>query len=1104
MTLRSIAFLVALLAAPESTAPYIALGTSAPTADITPRVALSDPALSPDGRELAFVAGGDIWTVPAEGGVARLLVANQATEGRPLYSPDGQRLAFVSTRTGNGDLYILNLATGTLTRRTFDDGRDQLDAWSRDGQWLYFSSTSGDVAGMNDEWRVRASGGQPVPVAADRYATEYWASPSPDGKTLAITARGTVSGQWWRHGHSHLDESELWLVHGFDTGTPTYERLGEAGGAKDAWPQFAPDGQSVYYMSDRSGEENLWQKPLKGTAKQLTNFTKGRVLWPTIANNGSAIVFERDFGIWRYDIASGKAAPVPITLRGAASDVSAERLTITQGFQSLALSPDSRKLAFLSRGEVFVSASRDGGDAVRLTQTPEIETDVAWMPDSRRTVYASSRDNTWRLYLYDVTARVEKALTTAEGRAFGPRVSPDGKWIAYRRNGKELRIVAPDGTGDHKLADGDFGEPPFASARDVTWSPDSRWVAYITTTARGFGTVMVIPVEGGVPRPVSFSANSNASDVEWSPDGTYLLYLTSQRTETPQLVRIDLLPRTPRFREDQFRDLFAVPTAPARDSTNRPATDSTRRDAARPDTARRDSARTTATAQNAVTRGGRKPVTIVFDDIRLRASLLNTQLSVNAIALSPDGRNLLLSASAGGQQQLYLWSMDDLARDTPTARALTTTPGGKGAAQWSSDSREVWYTEGGRVTVTTVESRQTRAIPITAELLVDFDAEKLAVFHQGWSYLANNFFDAGMHGADWNGLETSIEPYIAGSRNPDDMRRIMQLMVGELNASHLGVTGAGGGGPVIPVAKLGIHFDRASIEGAVATGWRIGEIVAQGPAAIAGIRVGDVITSIDGVALKPGLSVDSLLMGKVGRRVPVMIAGGVSGAAREIALQPVNLATEKALLYRQWVEERRAYVAKVSGGRLGYVHMFDMGQGSLDQLHLDLDAENHGRDGVVIDVRNNNGGFVNAYALDVFTRRGYLQFTARGSITTPARISLGQRSLERPTVLVTNQHSLSDAEDFTEGYRSLQLGKTVGEPTAGWIIFTSNVQLVDGTTLRIPFTKVSDVNGKQMELTPRPVDVQVVRPVGEGYTGKDSQLDAAVATLLKQLGDGKR
>ncbi|MEP6766713.1 MAG: S41 family peptidase, partial [Gemmatimonadaceae bacterium] len=812
------------------------------------------------------------------------------------------------------------------------------------------------------------------------------------------------------------------------------------------------------------------------------------------ANNGSAIVFERDFGIWHLDTKSGSASEVKVTLRGAAADAVAERLTVTQGFQSVVLSPDARKIAFIARGEVFAAGAREGGDAVRLTQTPEVETDVSWMPDSRRVVYASNRDNAWRLFINDVNARTEKAITTAEGRAFGPRISPDGKWIAYRRNGNELRVVAPDGTNDHKLADGLFAEPPIADASDVTWSPDSKWIAFITTTARGFATVMTIPVDGGSARPVSFSANSNASNVAWSPDGAFILYLTGQRTETPQLIRVDLLPRTPRFREDQFRDLFATPTTPVRDTTTRTIPDTTRRD----------------TTRNAPPRAGtgaasaaRKPVTIVFEDIRKRASLLNTRLTVNSIAISPDGKNLLIAAAAGGQQQLYLWSLDDLAREAPTARPLTTTAGGKSNEQWSPDSREVWYTEGGRVTVTNVDSRVSRPVAVTAELLVDFNAEKSAIFHQGWSYLATNFFDGTMHGADWVGLEKTIEPYIAGSRNADDMRRVMSLMIGELNASHLGVSGPGGGGPVIPVGKLGVRFDRAAVEAAGTSGWHIGEVIAQGPAAVNGIHVGDVITSIDGVRVSSGLSVDSLLMGKVDKRVTLMVATGAA-APREVALRPVTLATQKALLYRQWVEDRRAYVAKVSNGRLGYVHMFDMDQTSLDQLHLDLDTENHGREGVVVDVRNNNGGFVNAYALDVFTRRGYLQFTDRGSVTTPARIALGQRSLERPTVLVTNQHSLSDAEDFTEGYRALQLGKVVGEPTAGWIIFTWNVQLVDGTTLRLPRSRVSDANGKQMELTPRAVDVPVTRPVGESYSGKDSQLDAAVATLLKQIGEGKK
>ncbi|UOR07489.1 hypothetical protein MUN82_10420 [Hymenobacter aerilatus] len=228
-----------------------------------PQSAYAEPAVSPDHQELAFVSGGDIWTVPVAGGEARLLVAHPATEGRPLYSPDGTQLAFTSTRTGNGDVYVLTLATGALRRLTFDDAPEQLDAWSADGKWLYFSSTSHDIASMNDIYRVRLTGGTPMPVSADHYANEFFAAPSPDGTTLAFAARGIADRQWWRHGHSHLDEAEIWLRRE-QNGTPTYTALTQ-GGAKDLWPMWAAGGQQLFFVSDRNGAENIWRMDANGS-----------------------------------------------------------------------------------------------------------------------------------------------------------------------------------------------------------------------------------------------------------------------------------------------------------------------------------------------------------------------------------------------------------------------------------------------------------------------------------------------------------------------------------------------------------------------------------------------------------------------------------------------------------------------------------------------------------------------------------------------------------------------------------------------------------------------------------------------------------------------
>lgn len=1052
----------------------------------------TEPAISPDRAEIAFVSGGDIWTVPVAGGEARLLVAHPANESRPQYSPDGKKLAFISNRTGGGDIYVLTLATGDLRRLTFDDGNDQLDGWSRDGKWIYFTSSGKDIAGMNDVLRVNSEGGTPMQVSGDRYTSEFFSAPAPDGKTLAFAARGNSAGQWWRKGHSHLDESELWLLH--DGGK--YEQIVERG-AKSQWPMWSADGKTVFFMSDRSGAQNLWSKAIGGQARQLTKFTSGRVLWPTISYDGKTIVFERNFGIWKFDTTNGQATEVPITRRGAPTGPSIERLTLTNGFQDLALSPDGRKIAFVARGEIFAASSRDGGDGVRVTRTVAAESDVVWSPDSKRIAYVSERDGSPHLFLYDFTNNAETQLTNTAGADAAPRFSPDGKLIAFVRDGKELRVYETESKQERKLADAKMERPPFLNNRSFAWSPDSKWLAFSAVSNKSFRNIYAVSAAGGETRQISSLASVSGSSISWHPDGTSLLFQTVMRTESGQIARVDLIPRTPKFREDQFRDLFREesPRIPGRPQNPSAQPQQSAQQPAEP-------------APTAAGRNAAKPVEIVFEGIRQRLSLLPVGVDVNSLTISPDGKTLLMAASAEGQTNLYTWSLDELSRIPPVARQLTSTPGFKGDAQFSPDGREVYFLEQGRISVINMDTRQPRPLAVTAELDVDFHQEKLAVFKQAWTLQRDHFYDDKFHGANWDAVRAEYEPRIAGARTPDEMRRLLNLMVGELNASHLGASAPFGGGNqtggAAPVGKLGLRFDRNEYENNGRL--KITEIITLSPAAVAGgIKVGDYLLAVDGARVNAQTNLDELLQHKTNRRVALTISSSADGSSpREIAVRPITTGAEKALLYRQWVEECRAYVAKASNGRLGYVHMPDMSAQSLAQLYTDLDDENHAREGVVVDVRNNNGGFVNVYAIDVLARRGYLTMTQRGMPSAPARSYLGQRSLEAPTILVTNQHSLSDAEDFTEGYRTLKLGKVVGEPTSGWIIYTWNLQLLDGTGFRMPRVRVQDNTGQTMELNPRPVDLPVTRPIGESYAGRDSQLDVAVRELLKQIDGGKK
>jgi Tol biopolymer transport system component/C-terminal processing protease CtpA/Prc len=1050
-------------------------GVSISTQGRSPGPVLAEPGISPDGREVAFASGGDIWTAPLGGGapaVARLLVSHPATESRPMYSPAGNAIAFVSNRTGNGDIYVLQFADATLTRLTFDDGPEMLDGWSRDGKSIFFFTNTRDIAGMNDVFRVPAAGGTPMPVTNERYTNEFFSAPAPDGRAIAFSARGTASGQWWRNGHSHLDQSEIWTM---TEGAPLasrYKRVVDRG-AKALWPMWSGDGKGLFFMSDRNGAENIWQTAIDGQSRPVTKFTRGRVLWPSITADGRTIAFERDLGIWTLDTASGRAAELMVELRGVPATPPIEHQRLTNQFSDLSLSPDGRKVAFIVRGEVFAGASRDGGDAERVTTSPAREYGVTWTPNSRRLVYVSARETQQQqLMMFDLATRRETVLLSSAEELGAPVAAPDGLSVAFVEGRQALKILALDAPQPRVVAQGFL--PGHQSAGRMAWSPDSKWIAYVSVGPRGFSNVNVVAA-AAAPKPapayaISSLANFNTDSIAWSPDSTFVTFITGQRTEQQQVARVDLVLRTPKFREDRFRSLFE-PESPPSPQPAGPAPAAEPRPSGTP--------------------------TFVFDDIRRRLSLLPVGLDVQDQVISPDGKSLLITATVAGQTNLYTFSIDELSREPAVARQLTSTSGNKTSAQFSPDGKEVYFLEAGRPQAITIEDRRVRGLDLAAEMDIDFTRERPVVFQQAWRMLNDNFFDAKHNGVDWAALRASYGVRVQQTRTPDEMRRVTQLMIGELNASHLGFSAPAGSAAPPFTGRLGVRFD--SDEYARSGKLRIAEILPLGPVAIAGsVRAGDVITAVDGKRLTAASNIDEALQHTIGKRVVLAVA--TDGAAdRDVAVRPVNLATEKGLLYRSWVEHNRALVAKLSNGRLGYAHMIDMGAPSLEQLFVDLDADNHGKDGVVIDVRNNNGGFVNVYAIDVLARRSYFDMTRRGDTRVPSRSMLGQRALERPTILLTNQHSLSDAEDFTEGYRSLKLGTVVGEPTAGWIIYTSNVPMMDGSVLRIPGTRITANDGTDMEMHPRPVDVPVSRPLGESARGVDTQIETAVKTLLGQV-----
>jgi C-terminal processing protease CtpA/Prc len=745
------------------------------------------------------------------------------------------------------------------------------------------------------------------------------------------------------------------------------------------------------------------------------------------------------------------------------------------GFADYRVSPDGKKVAFLIHGQIFASAA-SGGTSIRVTGEAEYARELAWAPDSNSIAFASGPGHENRIYRYNFLngARTTLVSTPADVRylTFSPAARARDEKIAFETGGAELRVLDL-ATGEARtLARGFLPLTPDEPESGLTWSPDAAWIAYFETDRLGFSNVSVVNVAIPAPRTISYVANAFANSIAWSPDGSSILFTTAQRTEPWGLARIDLTPRTPVFAEDRFHQLFS-PNADY-DAAASPAPASP--------------ASTGGTAPKRV-----KPVRIVFDGIHDRLSYLASGLSTISQAPSPDGKTVLLVAAVGADQNLYLYPLDPDVRN-PVPRQITSTSGFKALPQWSADGKKVYFLDKDGVlqSVALDDDDKNAPVALAAEYDIDWNRDKGEAFDEAWTAIRDYYADPHTNGVDWNAVRAKYEPQIASAQDPGDLNRLLDMMIGELNSSHSGAY------PPYTFprveGRVGLSYDRDAYErdGVL----RVSGIVPQSPAAVDGrVHVGDRIVSIGGVAVDGRSNADRLFLNTIGKKLVLGVAN--ADGTHDVALKPVSYQTIGFLRYRAWVASNRETVSRLSDGTLGYVHLPDMGDASLDQFYKDLDTEQFGKRGVVIDVRSNNGGYVNPYVLDVLSRKIYLLFTNRDQTTVQAREQVGQHALGKPTVLITNEETLSDGEDFTQGYRAMHLGKVVGEPTAGWIIFTSAIQLIDGTTFRLPSTKVSTQTGAPMERHPRPVDVTVQRQVG---SSEDAQLAAAVRTLLETTG----
>ncbi len=1037
------------------------------------------PAPSPDGATIAFSWQGDIWLAPAAGGAARRLTANPGYDGRPVWLPGGTGLAFTSNRDGGDDAYHLDLATGATRRLTHHEAADAVMGGL--GADVVFTSARHDAFDrMPAVYRIPAAGGTEA-LLARVLALE--AVPSPDGRRLALVRGGTPAQRRHYRGAASRD---LWLL---ELNGQKLERLTDTPWDEDGVSWAGND--ALVFRSDNGGpDRNLFRLDLASRAQvPLTRHAGADVRAPRCSADGRLVAYE--FWDALYTVATeGGAEPRRLTLDMPADSLlpAVERKTYTADAEEIAPSPDGKQVALVVAGDVFVvarwpkdAASVAPAPTVRVTATPARERHVAWSPDGKGLVYVSDRDGQLDLYAARPAGRddgafvkagafVETRLTQSPTDEFRPKYSPDGKQLAFLADRGTLTVTAADGSGARALL-AHWAELEFA------WSPDSRWLAVSREDQAANSDILILPAAGGDAANISQHPGIDTTPV-WSPDGRRLYWLSKRHASTLDVWAVYLRRADHERSPEEWQLLFdeeAGKKAKPEDK-GKPAGDDAAAKAKEPPV---------------------PPVEIDFAEIHERAQLLDALPGDEGdLAVSPDGRTVVFSAALDGERDLY-----KLRWDGKELKRLTTGDTRPAQPAFSKDGKQVLYrTSRGTVGVTDLEGKPGDPVAFTARHEVARDALRRQVYEEAWRELERGFYDPAFHGADWAALRDRYRPLALGASTREDFEEVQNLLGGELNASHMRFTAAGAPRP-IPTGELGLRVEPA----ADGTSVTVVEVLAGSPAARAdaGLRVGDRILAVNGRRLAAGENFFAQLADTVRQRTVLRVAG--ADGERDTELRPAPFAQRRQDRYRAWVKERRALVERWSGGKLGYIHIQGMDAPSLEEFERDLFAAAHGKQGLLIDVRNNGGGWTTDYLMAMLSVRRHAWTVPRGADPAVKAYPDAERLLlsawTRPALTLCDQDSYSNAEIFSWAFKTTGRGSVVGMPTFGAVISTGGARLTDGSFVRLPgrgwYVAGSGINQENNGCVP---DVIVVQPPEQDFAADaDAQLARAVEVLLAQL-----
>ena len=1044
---------------------------------------LRQPAINKDGSLIAFSFQGDIWTVPSSGGKAVRLTIHEAYESNPTFSPDGNQIAFSGGRFGNNDLFVMPTEGGLPNRLTYHSGADNIASWTIKDKILF--STNREFRQLerpSEVYSISPNGG-----TESRFLDALGHDPvlSPDGRFLAFV-RGDLNPVA-RQEYTGSSNRDLWL---YDIKNKTFNKL-PGFETNDVFPQWGGN-NFIYFLSSVDGSYNIYRLKIDGNGKslgkpeKLSNYKDESVRAFGLSADGTSLVFEKDMNLYTMKTSGGSAQKISIQINADERLDAYEQKTLNTGATEYAVSPNGKLLAYSIRGEIFVKeADKEKTRSINVSNHAFRDLEPNWLNDSTLLFTSDRANGNFDIYLLRSADSTQKnifktlkleliQITKTQGSETAIAIANDGKKIAYVR-GRGTLIVA-DIAADGKLSNEKILNEYWSPANGITWSPDNKWLAYSQNDLYTNIEVFIQAADNS-SKPVNVSMHPR-TDAQpfWSADGSKLGFISERSAGKSNDIWFVWLKKEDWEKETQDWQDKDTPSAEA----------------------------PPVKAGSDKKEKAPKLVKIDFDKIHERiVQVTNFPGDENNFVISKDGETFYYTTNSSTAKGTDLYSIKWDGKDL---KEITKGGSNPNSISLDKEAKYLYYSKQGGIARIDLKTSVSENLPFISKMKVDFKAERTQVFEEAWRTIRDGYYDPKFHGHNWEKLREKYKERCINASTSNDFRDMFNLLLGELNSSHMGLAVADRvetqkeatgllGAEIIPTKK----------------GVKISHVVPETPAdkEKSKLNENDIILAVNGELVSNDANFHSLMNGLVNERVLLNVLGA-DGKKREVAIRLTANITKN--LYDEWVENRKKLVDKYSNGKIGYIHIQSMDFPSFEVVEREFTAAGYGKEGLVIDVRYNGGGSTTDFLMTILNYKQHAYAIPRGATEDLERDKLkfkeyypiGERLVyaawTKPSIAICNEGSYSNAEIFSHAYKSLGIGKLVGMPTNGSVISTGGKGLMDGSFVRLPlrgwFTKTTD---KNQELGPAVPDFIVENEADWIAKGTDNQLKTAVEELLKDI-----